>query len=111
VLRFLFRLRLPRGCAAIGPRGRRPVRRGAALGRAALAHRRAADAARGRRMRSALYTGMVLHERMRPRRHKLAYRVFSLLLDLDELPALRGRFGLLGIEAPGLLSFRSADHG
>lgn len=62
-------------------------------------------------MRSALYTGMVLHERMRPRRHKLAYSVFSLLLDLDELPALKGRFGLLGIEAPGLLSFRQSDHG
>jgi uncharacterized protein len=62
-------------------------------------------------MRSALYTGMVLHERMRPRRHKLAYRVFSLLFDLDELPSLRGRFGLLGIEGPGLLSFRESDHG
>jgi hypothetical protein len=62
-------------------------------------------------MRSALYTGTVMHERLRPRRHRLQYRVFCLLLDLDELPALTGRFRLLGINRPGILGFREADHG
>ena len=58
---------------------------------------------------SALYTGMVAHKRLRPKRHKLRYRVFSLLLDLDEMPGLKLRW--LGVNRPGLLSFREADHG
>ncbi len=60
-------------------------------------------------MRSAIYTGSVIHTRLRPRRHRLSYRVFSLLLDLDELETLGSK--VLGIERPGLLSFRAADHG
>lgn len=62
-------------------------------------------------MRSALYRGEVAHARLRPKRHGLGYKVFCLLLDLDELDALRGRFPLLGIERAGLFSFREADHG
>ncbi|HTO27933.1 MAG TPA: DUF1365 domain-containing protein, partial [Devosia sp.] len=58
---------------------------------------------------SGIYTGMVVHKRLRPRRHRLSYRVFSLLLDLDELPALSLRW--LAVNRPGLLSFREADHG
>lgn len=58
---------------------------------------------------SALYIGMVVHRRLRPKAHKLRYRVFSLLLDLDELPELKLRW--LGVNRPGLLSFREADHG
>ncbi len=60
-------------------------------------------------MRSAIYTGTVLHTRLRPKRHRLNYRVFALLLDLDELETLRSR--VLGVERPGLLAFRAADHG
>ena len=56
----------------------------AALGREPHPHRRCA-AASGRRMSSAIYVGTVQHERLRPRRHKLTYRVFSLLIDLDEV--------------------------
>ncbi len=37
---------------------------------------------------SALYVGTVTHQRLHPLRHRLSYRVFSLLLDLDELGAL-----------------------
>lgn len=62
-------------------------------------------------MRSALYRGEVAHTRLRPKRHSLGYKVFCLLLDLDELEALTGRFALLGIESAGLFSFRQADHG
>lgn len=60
-------------------------------------------------MRSGIYTGTVIHTRLRPKRHRLSYRVFSLLLDLDELGTLKSR--VLGVERPGLLSFRAADHG
>lgn len=38
--------------------------------------------------RSHLYFGRVMHRRLTPFRHRLDYRVFSLFLDLDELPAL-----------------------
>lgn len=58
---------------------------------------------------SAIYTGMVVHKRLRPKRHKLRYRVFSLLLDLDELPRLSLRW--LAVNRWGLLSFRERDHG
>lgn len=60
-------------------------------------------------MRSAIYTGTVIHTRLRPKRHRLTYRVFSLLLDLDEVETLRS--SVLGIERPGFLGFRAADHG
>jgi DUF1365 family protein len=62
-------------------------------------------------MGSALYTGAVVHERLRPRAHRLRYRVFSLLLDLDELPALHRRLKLFSVDRPNLLSLRLADHG
>lgn len=58
---------------------------------------------------SGIYTGFVVHKRLRPKRHQLRYRVFSLLLDLDELPSLSLRW--LAVNRPGLLSFREADHG
>ena len=37
---------------------------------------------------SAIYVGSVAHRRLAPRPHALRYRVFWLLLDLDELPAI-----------------------
>lgn len=37
---------------------------------------------------SRLYVGTVFHRRVRPAVHQLQYRVFSLLIDLDELPRL-----------------------
>ena len=37
-------------------------------------------------MRSRLYTGVLRHRRMSPRRHAFQYRVFMPYLCLDELP-------------------------
>jgi len=54
---------------------------------------------------SGLYSGLVSHTRVKPRKHRLAYRVFMLLIDLDELPGLKlktlgvGRFNLFGFDA------------
>ena len=39
-------------------------------------------------LRSTLYAGTVMHRRVRPRAHRLRYRVFWMLLDLDEIAAL-----------------------
>lgn len=61
-------------------------------------------------MSSAIYEGIVVHTRLRPRRHKLSYRVFSLLLDLDDLDR-PSRCRLLGLNQPGILSFQERDHG
>lgn len=55
---------------------------------------------------SGLYEGVVAHARARPRRHALRYRVFFLVLDLDELEELDaglrlfsvGRFNLIGLQ-------------
>jgi DUF1365 family protein len=60
---------------------------------------------------SALYVGTVMHRRIRPVLHRLSYRVFSLLLDLDELPALDARLRLFAYNRAGLLSFHDRDHG
>jgi DUF1365 family protein len=61
--------------------------------------------------RSALYAGEVTHARLAPRRHRLRYRMFQLLLDLDEGPALAARLKLFGWNRPGLFSFHERDHG
>jgi uncharacterized protein len=62
-------------------------------------------------LRSCLYAGRVVHERLRPVRHRFAYRVLSLLLDLDELDEVNRRLRLFSVGRPNLLSFRPADHG
>ncbi len=60
---------------------------------------------------SALYVGRVSHERVRPKRHRLAYRVFSLLVDLDELETLDRRLRLFSLDAFNLFSLRPKDYG
>ena len=60
---------------------------------------------------SAIYVGKVMHQRLRPRRHKLSYRMFSLLLDIDEIDGLAGRLRLFSRNRFNLFSFHDADHG
>lgn len=59
---------------------------------------------------SCLYFGTVIHQRTRPRRHRLAYRVFSLLVDLDELPRLAAGLRLFSYNRFNLFSFFDRDH-
>jgi DUF1365 family protein len=59
---------------------------------------------------SSIYVGHVVHQRHRPKKHHLRYRVFSLLMDLDDLPALN-RLRWFGHNRAALFSFRDADHG
>lgn len=60
---------------------------------------------------SGLYFGKVFHRRLRPRVHALSYRVFYMLLDIDELPALSARSRLFAHNRFGLFSFHDRDHG
>jgi DUF1365 family protein len=61
--------------------------------------------------RSGVYEGAVYHKRLRPRVHAFRYRVFSLLLDLDELPMLHRRLRLFSHNRWNLFSFLDKDHG
>jgi uncharacterized protein len=60
---------------------------------------------------SALYVGHVMHRRLRPLRHRLAYRMFSLLVDIDELDALHARLRCFSVNRFNLFSLHPADHG
>ena len=61
------------------------------------------------KLSSALFAGVVTHARLRPLQHRLAYRVSSLLLDLDELDDLNGRLRLFSVDRFNLFSFHSKD--
>jgi len=62
-------------------------------------------------LQSALYTGSVMHHRLRPREHRLRYSIFYLLLDLDEIDALAGGLRLFSRNRFNLFSFHDSDHG
>ena len=60
---------------------------------------------------SAIFKGPVIHERMRPKRHRFRYNVFTMLIDLDELSDLDKGGLLFGHNRPAILSFFDRDHG
>lgn len=60
---------------------------------------------------SALYAGTVMHRRLKPKPHRLRYRVFWLLLDLDAIDGIAARLRLFSRERFNLFSFRNSDHG
>lgn len=60
---------------------------------------------------SALYPGHVSHHRLRPRDHRLAYRIWSMLIDLDELSTLDRRLRLFSVNRFNLFSFHVRDRG
>lgn len=62
-------------------------------------------------MKSALYAGKVYHKRFRPSVHVLSYRVFSLLLSLDEIDHLHKRLWLFSRNRWNLFSFYDKDFG
>lgn len=64
-----------------------------------------------REVASAIYTGQVFHQRWAPRAHRLRYRLFYCLLDLDELPALDAITRWFGYNRRAWFSFHDADHG
>jgi DUF1365 family protein len=60
---------------------------------------------------SGIYEGRVFHQRMRPHTHRLSYRVFSMLVDLEELPELDRAFRLFSYNRFNILSFWDKDYG
>ena len=63
------------------------------------------------RFTSGLYVGTVMHNRVKPVRHRLSYRVFSLLADLDERPRLDRELRLFAHNRFGLIGFQDRDFG
>lgn len=56
-----------------------------------------------------LLTGAVVHQRVHPLRHRLRYRVFSVLVDLDRLEDAAGSCRLFSHNRWNLLSFHDSD--
>ena len=61
-------------------------------------------------MNSRLYECQVMHARFVPKRHRFAYRLFLLAIDLDELPLLHRRLRLFSVNRPNFYSFRETDY-
>ena len=60
---------------------------------------------------SAIYLGRVMHQRLRPRRHKFEYRGFWFVFDIDEIDALAGRLKTFSRNRFNLFSFYDRDYG
>jgi DUF1365 family protein len=61
--------------------------------------------------KSCIYESRVFHKRVRPKQHRLAYRVFYMLLDLDELDPMHRRLKWFSVNSFNIFSFFDRDHG
>jgi uncharacterized protein len=61
--------------------------------------------------RSALFAGHVVHQRTRPKRHRLRYSVLYMALDLEEASAVSAALRLFSVNRFNLFSFHERDHG
>ncbi|KKB81307.1 hypothetical protein VW35_02045 [Devosia soli] len=59
----------------------------------------------------AIYVGDVVHKRVRPKRHHLRYRVFSMLVDVERLVGLDERLKLFSLNRFNLVSLFLRDFG
>ncbi len=58
-----------------------------------------------------LYVGEVAHWRLRPKKHRLRYRAFWMLLDLDVLNGTAQKLRLFSHNAPNIFSLHDRDLG
>ena len=61
-------------------------------------------------MRSAIYTGTLVHARRTPAEHVFRYPVCFYAIDLDEIPELDRRLKLFSYNKPGVVTLRDSDH-
>jgi uncharacterized protein len=57
-----------------------------------------------------LYEGPVMHARLKPFMHRFSYRIFSTLIDIDQLGALSQLSMLFSVNRFNMLSFHEKDH-
>jgi len=60
---------------------------------------------------AALYFGNVMHARLKPVLHRFNYKVFSLLIDLDQLSEASKSNVIFSVNRANLVSFHEKDHG
>jgi uncharacterized protein len=60
---------------------------------------------------AAIYFGRVMHQRLRPFRHRFVYRVFSVYLDIDKLDEIASGSRLFAHNRLNFFSFHDRDHG
>ncbi len=60
---------------------------------------------------SKIYSGQVIHTRFKPKKHNFKYKVFSLLIDLDEIKEINNNVNLFSYNRFNLISFFDKDHG
>ena len=60
---------------------------------------------------SLIYNGNVIHKRFKPKEHYFKYKVFSLLIDLDELHIIKKKIKIFSYNKFNILSFFDKDHG
>lgn len=60
---------------------------------------------------NAIYFGEVRHARYRPRTHRFRYRVFSTLLNVDDIDTGSLGLRLISVDRLNLFSVRTKDHG
>ena len=58
-----------------------------------------------------LYFGTVMHSRLHPKPHRFSYRVFSLMVDVDQLDKTSTTPWLFSFNRRNLVAFHEADHG
>lgn len=61
--------------------------------------------------KSKIFEGRVFHQRLQPKKHRLSYKLYSLLFDLDELPALDKSISIFSWNKFNILSFWDKDFG
>ena len=60
-------------------------------------------------MNSSLYIGTVIHRRLKPIGHLLRYKIFYLLIDLDELNKIDRKIRFLSVGKRNVISFMPTD--
>jgi len=60
---------------------------------------------------SCIYSGFVTHRRFKPKRHFFSYKIFSLLIDLNEIENLGKKINFFSYNKFNILSFYDKDHG
>jgi DUF1365 family protein len=60
---------------------------------------------------ASLYFGKVMHARLKPKSHRFSYSIFSLAIDLDQLPKANTLSSLFSVNGHNVFSFFEKDHG
>ena len=60
---------------------------------------------------SCIYSGFITHKRFRPKKHFFSYKIFSLLIDLNEVENLGRKIKFFSYNKFNILSFYDVDHG